>query len=161
MTRPDLENLARFLKQGLTLDRETQQRLVDHALGSPTTHRQGCAFFRGEACDCLETGPMDLSLKSALTSEPSSTAFVIEPTTTVELTLEELRKLPEYSLTLPTATTTGKRWRRHEPYMRNCKDGHCGHWWRGEYVAGAQSGMVGIVWLRIVEPSTAGKASAT
>jgi hypothetical protein len=67
MNRDELERCARFLEQGLTLDRETQKRLVDHALGGRTQHRLGCAFLRGEACDCIEAGPMDLSLKEAMT----------------------------------------------------------------------------------------------
>lgn len=54
MTRDELERCLRYLQQGLTLDRETQLRLVEHALGgAPRNHYDGCAWWRGAGCDCL------------------------------------------------------------------------------------------------------------
>jgi hypothetical protein len=68
VTRDELERCAQFLRQGLDLPRETVRRLVDHALGATHTHIDGCAFFRGEECDCRDAnGPLDLALKQALT----------------------------------------------------------------------------------------------
>lgn len=69
MTRDELERCARYLKQGLTLDRETQQKLVDYALGTkPRVHPDGCGWWRGGSCDCAEEAPaLDLRVKEALT----------------------------------------------------------------------------------------------
>lgn len=44
--------------------------------------------------------------------------------------------LPEYSFSLPTGTTIGKRWRA----LRGAR------WWIGEYVPCEKPGHVGIVW---------------
>lgn len=71
MTRDELERCARFLQQGLTLDRETQVRLVEEAQKHfpPRRHIDGCAWWRGAGCDCEpEQEPLDLSLKKVLTS---------------------------------------------------------------------------------------------
>lgn len=64
----ELERCALFLKQGLDLPRETQKRLVAHALGDvPAPHARACAFLRGEGCDCRsEPTPLDLALREAL-----------------------------------------------------------------------------------------------
>lgn len=69
MTRDELERLAKFLDQGLVLDRETQKRLVTYALGTkPREHLDGCAWWRGAGCDCADQAePMDMALKEALT----------------------------------------------------------------------------------------------
>lgn len=68
MTRDELERCAKFLDQGLTLDRETQKRLVLFALGNaPVTHPDGCAWWRGAGCDHREdTDALDLGVKEAL-----------------------------------------------------------------------------------------------
>lgn len=69
---------------------------------------------------------------------------------TVYLTPAEVRALPEYSCTLPTGTTVGKKWKRHEPYRRHCQDDPgCGHWFLGEYVDIGKSDEVGIIWRKI------------
>jgi len=71
----------------------------------------------------------------------------------VEMTVQQVRELPEYSSTLPTGTTIGKQWKRHEPYRRpdTCQsDGKCGHWFLGEYVPVNMKGHVGIDWKQIV-----------
>jgi hypothetical protein len=36
---------------------------------------------------------------------------------TLRLTWAEFKLLPEYSHSLPTGATAGKRWRRHQPYF--------------------------------------------
>lgn len=71
MTRDELERCAKFLDQGLTLDRDQQRALVAHALGQPATpHGQGCAWFRGEVCDCRDQTALDLRVKETLTGAP-------------------------------------------------------------------------------------------
>lgn len=61
MTRDELERCAAFLKQGLDLDKATQKRLVQHALGdAPAPHLTGCAFHRGEGCTCRGEPPPSL-----------------------------------------------------------------------------------------------------
>lgn len=57
---------------------------------------------------------------------------------------EEFHQLLEYSASLPTGTTIGKKWR--------CRRG--GRWWLGTYVEEADPkfkklGYVGIRWYRI------------
>lgn len=68
MTVDELERCALFLKQGLDLPRETQKRLVAHALGdAPAPHARACAFLRGEGCDCRGApGPMEQAVREAL-----------------------------------------------------------------------------------------------
>jgi len=61
----------------------------------------------------------------------------------VELSDAEFDALPEYSCSLPTGTTIGKRWKRGEPY------GQPTRWLLGEYVEHADPGKVGIRWSRI------------
>lgn len=53
----------------------------------------------------------------------------------------ELKALPEYSASIPTGTTLGKRWRRR---VRN-------GWWLGCYYEGPDvpEGSVGIAWLQV------------
>lgn len=36
--------------------------------------------------------------------------------------LEAIKKLPEYSCTMPTGVTPGKMWRRHDVFYPNCKE---------------------------------------
>ncbi len=59
----------------------------------------------------------------------------------VVLPLSEVNALPEYSCSLPTGTTIGKRWK--------CRTRQ-GTWVLGEYVVSELPGMVGIRWSRIV-----------
>lgn len=68
MSRDELERCATFLRQGLDLPRETQKRLVAHALGDAVApHLPGCAFHRGEGCTCRDAeAPLDLGVKEAL-----------------------------------------------------------------------------------------------
>ena len=82
---------------------------------------------------------------------------------TVTLTRREFGELGEYSCSLPTGTTIGKRWRRNvnayrvgpvvhldfwngTPVREELPD----EWWMGEYVESKEPGMVGINWYRIV-----------
>lgn len=51
----------------------------------------------------------------------------------------EFDALPEYSVSLPTGATIGKRWKR------KCKDG----WLVGEYAPDPEPGYVQIKWKRI------------
>lgn len=64
---------------------------------------------------------------------------------TIALSKQEFDALPEYSCTLPTGTTVGKRWKLgwpyHEPRTR---------WFLGEYAKSDLPGMVDIVWREIV-----------
>ncbi len=59
----------------------------------------------------------------------------------VALTQEAFDKLPNYSCSLPTATTIGKQWKR-----QNGK----GPWVMGEYAENPEPGMVTILWREIV-----------
>lgn len=61
-----------------------------------------------------------------------------------EITQEEFDKLLEYSSSLPTGTTIGKRWKR------KCPDG----WLIGKYVPCDEEGMIGIEWT---QPKIIGK----
>lgn len=64
----------------------------------------------------------------------------------VILTRVEFHMLPEYSCTIPTGTTIGKRWRRREPYGAPEERAA---WFMGEYVPSPMPGHVGIHWRRI------------
>lgn len=77
----------------------------------------------------------------------------------VEITRAEFDALPEYSCSLPTGTTIGKRWKRNEtaycaePVALHPFDGTVvrepPRWILGEYVAHPNPALVGIRWLRI------------
>lgn len=80
----------------------------------------------------------------------------------VTLTASELAELPEYSCSLPTGTTIGKRWRRNRAaYARGTVVGlhpfdgtpiveyPDEEWWLGEYVDIGEPERVGIVWRRV------------
>ena len=64
------------------------------------------------------------------------------------LTQREFDELLEYSTTLPTGTTIGKKWKRRVP-----PSGSNPTWFLGEYVEDVEpyksQGMVGIKWTRI------------
>jgi len=67
--------------------------------------------------------------------------------TRLTLTRAELDALPEYSRSLPTGTTIGKRWKR------NLADGHGGklkpYWIVGEYYDIDRDDRVGIRWYDV------------
>lgn len=67
--------------------------------------------------------------------------------TTVMLTQAEFDELPHYSLSLPTLTTVGKRWKRKVYDLPQYKY----RWQMGEYVEldPPQEGQVGIKWRNI------------
>ncbi len=65
---------------------------------------------------------------------------------TVSLSLAEFEALREYSCSLPTGTTIGKRWKRREPYNTTEV---VKRWLMGEYVECPEPGRVGIVWRQI------------
>jgi hypothetical protein len=68
---------------------------------------------------------------------------------------EELRKLLEYSCTLPTGTIIGKRWRRNvlEPKIHHgvLPRGTPAEWMIGEYYDIGSKTEVGIRWVWAVE----------
>lgn len=55
----------------------------------------------------------------------------------------EFERLPEYSCTIPTGVTIGKRWRRREPYMLDAPV--IGRWYLCEYVETKDKNLAGIV----------------
>jgi len=59
----------------------------------------------------------------------------------IVISRRELGKLPEYSCSIPTGTTIGKRWRRRTNYNDPNSD-----WCIGEYVPYPSPGTVGIKW---------------
>jgi hypothetical protein len=61
------------------------------------------------------------------------------------MTQKEFDELPEYSCSLPTATTVGKRWKHGSPYV-----GERTRWTMGEYVEHADPTMVGILWREVL-----------
>ena len=74
----------------------------------------------------------------------------------LQMTLKELTELPEYSLTLPTGTTVGKRWRAH-PIRQACTchctgkpDPSCTQWSVGEYCPSSVQDSVDILWRPVV-----------
>jgi len=81
----------------------------------------------------------------------------------VVLTRREFEELGEYSCSLPTGTTVGKRWKRNAnaftagPVVRlDFWDGTPVReklpdvWWMGEYVEHEDPKLVGINWYQIV-----------
>jgi hypothetical protein len=69
---------------------------------------------------------------------------------TVKMSVAEFDALLEYSTTLPTGTTIGKKWKRHILSGLNR-----GEWWLGEYVPdpSGDPGRVGILWKKIETPT--------
>lgn len=55
----------------------------------------------------------------------------------------DLAELPEYSWSLPTGTTIGKRWKRSGTHTSH--DG----WWMGEYAAHPEADKTAIIWRAI------------
>lgn len=66
----------------------------------------------------------------------------------VTMTPEEFKNLPEYSCTIPTGTTVGKRWRCNQAFGTGRKP-QWNDWYMGEYVKHPDPKMVGIEWSRI------------
>jgi len=58
---------------------------------------------------------------------------------------EELDKLLEYSTSIPTGTTIGKKWKCRRPAY-----GEPFNWFTGEYVPDPDPKMVGIKWRKVV-----------
>ena len=66
------------------------------------------------------------------------------------ITFEALKDLLEYSRSLPTGTTIGKRWRRATKWSRHALETE---WQIGEYVERPDPDTVGIKWVwAVVEP---------
>lgn len=65
----------------------------------------------------------------------------------------ELESMPEYSCTLPTATTIGKAWKRdrNEPRRHHGVEPNAPpDWTVGMYVPGSDDAHVGIIWFKVV-----------
>jgi len=77
----------------------------------------------------------------------------------VELTRAEFDALLEYSCTVPTGTTIGKRWKKnadayqgqHTILSKAVEDitGLPQNWWMGEFVEDPDPKMIGIKWRKI------------
>ena len=75
----------------------------------------------------------------------------------VEISREELARLPEYSCSLPTGTTVGRRWRRNAgayrspPMPEDCHEHKV-----AEYVECSclPDGRIGIAWAWAIDPMT-------
>lgn len=63
----------------------------------------------------------------------------------VVLTQKEFRELPEYSTSLPTGTTIGKKWKRQKDWQDASKG-----WLMGEYIPNPNPKKVGIHWREVV-----------
>ena len=68
----------------------------------------------------------------------------------VMLTVREFEELNDYSCSLPTGTTVGKRWRRRVPYMIG--PGITNTFVMGEYVESYKTNSIGIEWTPILLP---------
>ncbi len=76
----------------------------------------------------------------------------------IHFTQSEFRKFVsdngEYSCTLPSGTTVGKRWARRTPYRHPMVMGHptecAGRWYVGEYYDIHTPGQIGIRWHKVV-----------
>lgn len=65
------------------------------------------------------------------------------------ISVEALRDLLEYSSSLPTGTTIGKRWRA----TRYTQEGDATDWKIAEYVEHPDPGLIGIKWVwAVVNP---------
>lgn len=78
----------------------------------------------------------------------------------IELTREEFDALGEYSCSLPTGTTIGKRWKKNADAYQGEHSvisaaaeritGIPANWYMGEYVDDPNPKLVGIKWRKIV-----------
>lgn len=66
----------------------------------------------------------------------------------VVLSVKEFQNLGEYSASLPTGTTIGKRWKCDDSKWK--RPGPEPMWWMGEYIDHADPEKVGIKWRKIV-----------
>jgi hypothetical protein len=68
------------------------------------------------------------------------------------LTRREFDALPDYSCSLPTGTTVGKRWKKSNVYFRGRDITAPLVWHMGEYVESYIPGQIGIEWSLIIDP---------
>jgi hypothetical protein len=95
--------------------------------------------------------PDDYAAAVASTTTAPEPAAVNE--TVVQLTQREFDELLDYSASLPTGTTVGKRWKRRNDYHDESKG-----WRLGEYVEHDNPDLVGIRWRDIEIISATGGA---
>jgi hypothetical protein len=82
---------------------------------------------------------------------------------TTYLTTEEFHRLPDYSASIPTGTTIGKKWRRYVCHFKDSKGIEffsdnvpenmkliSEEWRMGEYVPHDDPNLVGIKWTKIL-----------
>lgn len=62
------------------------------------------------------------------------------------ITQYEFNELSEYSASMPTGTTYGKRWKRNIYWRSECEP----EWWMGEYYDMGSETDTGINWYRIM-----------
>lgn len=84
---------------------------------------------------------------------------MVEQFEVVELTRQEFDALPEYSCSLPSGTTIGKRWKCNKDAYRGRHSvisaaeeritGVPENWWVGTYVEDPDPNLVGIKWQKI------------
>ena len=67
----------------------------------------------------------------------------------VRLTRREFDKLPEYSCSIPTGTTIGKRWKRSDTFTLGRPRDRELVWHMGEYIDHPDPELIGIRWKRI------------
>jgi hypothetical protein len=67
--------------------------------------------------------------------------------TSVTLFWWELKSMDDYSHTIPTGTTIGKVWRRHEPYRTTDEEAK---WYVGLYAESDKPDYVDIIWMPVV-----------
>jgi hypothetical protein len=69
----------------------------------------------------------------------------------------EFDALPEYSCSIPTGTTVGKKWKRPVPYEIRTDPPNT--WVLGEYVECSVPGEIGIEWTPLILPENSHRAS--
>jgi len=64
---------------------------------------------------------------------------------------KELNKYAEYSCSLPTGQSLGKKWVRNQSFLlpADHPKKHIGDWWLGEYVPDPDPKMIGVRWVPI------------
>lgn len=126
---------------------ETRYARVGDALVSNPEYTKGAEWRRGWNDAALGRAPSRDRLVGIVEEvEPES----------ITLSLEQFLALPEYSCSIPTGQTPGKRWRRREPYEK--RKGEPTYWYLGEYYDYAITpetspvgyrGSISIRWYRI------------